>query len=766
MRALILVLAVAVSFVAVDVEPATANGILLTAQGGERTGPVPTPTTVPRERIRIVRQPAVTLKGHSVSAVINDNVAEVTVEQVFHNRSGRQLEGTYLFPLPEGASVSQWAMTMGGKMVQGEIMEARQARRVYEDIVRRRRDPGLLEYLGQGLFKARVFPIMPKSDLKIRLTFQQVLPEDAGTIEFRYPLATDRFNHTPVQSAVVDVKIESSIDLKAIYSPTHNVEVTRDGDRKARVGYERSARKQDKDLVVYISRSTEGVGFSVQSHKPIGAEGTFMMVLAPRTEVPASQLVPKDVVYVLDTSSSMAGPKMEQARRALQYGVRLLRPEDRFNIIGFATNTYPFRDNLNAASAQMKEAAVKWIDGMQPRGPTNIDGALKAALAQRTNDDRLFMVVFLTDGKPTIVERDPNKILANVKAANSKNTRIFTFGVGYDLDVSLLDKIAEATRGARDYVRPEEDIEVVTGRFFKKVEQPVLSGVSVEYGGGVTDVYPRQLPDLFAGSQVVVFGRYKDAGDRTIRLKGKVGNKEVTYEYQTTLRNGEGAGYLPRLWAHRKVAFLLDEIRLHGANNEVVDEIVRLATKHAIVTPYTAGLVVEEGEIVDGRFGGSPAPRAERRRGRTLGGLLPGQVGAGRRAPDGAMPPSTPSPNPSSGYGQPRDKKKTLSDSETLREMKEGIAKDDAPAGDAWDGDVAEALKRIQVASDKTFRRTGDRWVDSSWDGKLQPEKIEAYSTRYFELIKLDRKIAKYLAVGEHVLFVHNGKAYEITPAK
>lgn len=764
MRSVILIVAIALALVSWDVEPASANGILVTTvRRGDQTGPdraepLPTPTTQQPNRLRIARRTPVTLKGHSVTAVVNDNVAEVTVEQVFHNSSGRQLEGTYLFPLPEGASVSQWAMTMGGKMVQGEIMEASRARRIYEDIVRRRRDPGLLEYMGRGLFKARVFPIMPRSDLTIRLTFQQVLPEDGGTLEFRYPLATDRFNHTPVQSTVIDIKVDSSVDLKAIYSPTHSVEVTRNGDRKARIGYERSGRKQDKDLVVYIGRSTDGVGFSVQSHRPIGKDGTFMMVLAPRTEVPADQLIPKDVVYVLDTSSSMAGPKMEQARRALQYGVRLLRPDDRFNVIGFATNIYPFQDEMKAATSQMKEAAVKWIDGMQPRGPTNIDGALKAALALRGEGDRLFMIVFITDGKPTVVERDPNKILANVKAANSANTRIFTFGVGYDLDVSLLDRIAEATRGARDYVRPDEDIEVVTGRFFKKVEQPVLSDVSIDYGPGVVEVFPRQLPDLFAGTQVVVFGRYKESGDRTIRLKGKVGSKVVSIEYQATLRNGEGAGYLPRLWAHRKVAFLLDEIRLHGANRELIDEVIRLATRYAIVTPYTAGLVVEENEMIDGRRFDAPSRRARR----SLGGLIPGRVGATDRGAGGALP--TPMPTAPSSEAA---KKTKLADSERLREMKEGVGGKAEADDDKWGGDMADALSRVKSAADKTFKRQGkSRWIDSDWDGKATPEKIEAFSTRYFELLKLNAKIAKYLAVAEHVLFVHAGKVYEVVPAK
>ncbi|MDF1701379.1 MAG: VIT domain-containing protein, partial [Planctomycetota bacterium] len=567
---------------------AHANGILV-SDGA-------TVDTLRRRRPHRIPVPPVRLKGHSVKAELNDRIASVTVEQVFHNHSGRQLEGTYLFPLPEGAVVSKFAMTMGGKMVQGEIIERKEARRIYQSIVSRRRDPGLLEYMGRGLFRAKIFPIMPHKDLTIRISYQQVLPEDGGTIEFRYPLATDRLNASAVQKIAVDVKVASSVDIKTLYSPSHRVEITRDGERAARVSYERSNRRQDKDLLLYVGRSPDRVGFSMQSHKEAGKDGAFMAVFAPRTQVDAKDLMPKDVIYVVDKSGSMAGPKMEQAKKAIQYGVRMLRPGDRFNILGFSTGLYPFRDALVDATGEMKEAAVKHIEGLEAAGGTNIDGALKSALAMRSGD-RLFLVVFITDGKPTVEETNGDVIVKNVKAANTANTRVFTFGVGYDLDVRLLDRVAEITGGTRDYVTPGEDLEIVTSRFFKKVDQPVLSNVKIDFGEGVYDVYPKRLPDLFAGGQVVVFGRYKQAGDRTIVLRGRVGEREHVYEHNATLGSKDEAGYLPRLWAHRKVAYLLDEIRLHGESKELVDEVIKLATRHAIVTPYTAGLVVEESEM-------------------------------------------------------------------------------------------------------------------------------------------------------------------------
>ena len=791
------VLALICSTWVVSAPEAGANGILIAANAGRREPaqtvrpprPVPTPP--------IVRpQPLVTMKGHSVKALIRDNIAEVTIEQVFHNNSGQQLEGTYLFPLPRGATVSQFSMTMFGKMVRGEVIEAEQAREIYRSIVSRKRDPGLLEYMGSGLFRARVFPIMPHDDLTIRITYQQVVPEDDGTLEFRYPLATDRLNGgTPVASVLVDVKVESQDEIKAVFSPTHSVEITRDGEHKAAASMERRGARQPNDFLLYIGRSTGAVGLSVQSHQPVASEGTFMAVITPRTRVAKEQRQPKDVIYVLDTSGSMeeAG-KMVQAQKALVHGLRTLGSQDRFGVVGFSSVVRPFRDQLLDANKETVEAAVKWVNELSPRGGTNISDALQQALAMRSDKNRLFLVVFLTDGKPTMGEKNADLLVKGIEG-KTKGARIFTFGVGYDLDVNLLDRIAEVSGGARDYVMPEEDIEIVTSRFFRKVSSPVLQDVTVEFGDGVYDVYPRKLPALFAGSQVVVFGRYRQAGDRVLRLKGTLSGKAVVHEYETTFKKGDAgsggsADYLPRLWAHRKIGYLLDEIRLHGQTDELVDEVIKLATKHAIVTPYTAGLVVEESElqgrnlrdiVTDARL------RADRGSGRRgvrgggpalaegffrLGGRRPGAPLTGQPS-DGALPtpatppssgPTTPSPrmDPNSEAG----KKAKAEDSEALRRMKEGLEADDAKGGDKQDSVIEQLRQRFKTVAARTFVRGSDeRWVENGYKLKTETKKVEAYSPAWFDLLGKSDKLAKILALGERVVFQHAGTWFEVVPA-
>lgn len=737
--------------------PALAHGLLVVDDGGRATAP--TPSEVPTPAPRPERGP-VTLEDHRVHAKIRGPVADVTVEQVFHSKANRQLEGTYLFPLPEGATVAKFAMTMGGKMVQGEILEADQARRVYHSIVRRQRDPGLLEYVGRGLFRARVFPILPGKDLTIRLTFQQILPDHEGTLEWRYPLATARMHADPVRNALVNVEIESDVDLKAIYSPSHDVAVVRDGNRKAQVSYERAGRRMDRDFLLYVGRSPQDVGFSFASTRRAGEDGTFLAVLAPSAVVSDQDREPKDVVFVVDVSGSMADDgKIDQARRALRYGVQTLRPGDRFNVVAFSTQVRGFREHLVDWNDATRDAAVAWIDALQPAGGTNIEGALKEAL--RRQGDRLHLVVFLTDGQPTIGERDTNRLAALVDTSRDQPVRIFTFGVGFDLDVQLLDRIAEATRATRDYVMPDEDLEIVASRFFRKVSLPVMTDVEVELGEGIHDVYPTRLPDLYAGSQIVLLGRYADAGHRLIRLRGKVKGREVVRDYEAAFTGEQTADYLPRLWAHRKVGYLLDEIRLHGENQELVDEVVRLATHYGIVTPYTAGLVVEEGELMD-----APTERLREDRGQSIvrrlrSGLVPMPGAASAPADSGAtgggagraMPPEAPAPE------------REARDSEALKKLKDGYFEgdDEAPALDA-------ARDKVKAVAGKTFLQSNDgKWVDTEYDGKSETEKVEAYSDAWMALLeklvqKHGAKAERLLAVGEKAIVVLDGKAYEIVP--
>jgi Ca-activated chloride channel family protein len=702
---------------------ALANGIIVES----------TPPSTPERQ----PLPPVRLQAHRVTATIRDRVANVTVEQVFFNHSPAVLEGTYLFPLPRDAVVGEFAMTMGDRLVEGEVLEASRAREIYNSIVRRRRDPGLLEYVGRSLFRARVFPIAPQKELRVRLSYQQVLEEKAGTIELRYPLASKRLNHSAVESVVIDVGFESSVDLKSVYSPSHPVAVDRNGERNARVTFERGNVTADRDFVVFFGRSPDALGFTLLSSKPAERDGTFLAVLAPRLALDKSDIVPKDVVYVLDVSGSMEGEKLAQAKQALRHGIELLRESDRFNVVAFSSDWTALRSGLGRATERAKQAANGWIDNLQASGSTGLEAALSHALRMGERE-RLFLVVLLTDGLPTVGIKQPAAILERVKEANRARARVFTFGVGYDLDVKLLDRIASVTGGERDYVAPHERIDAVTARFFHRVDRPLLTDVQVELGPGLVQVYPKRMPDLFAGGQVVLLGRYKGSGSRTIRVRGKHRGKEMVYEYEGRLSDAHGTPYLERLWAHRKIAFLLDEIRLQGENPELRQEVIALATLHAIVTPYTAGLVVEpENRPFRGPSGGVPAGL------RDPSDPEPPPPPPSDAGTPNSGPPTTPGGGPPPAAAGPASSSKKLQD-----EKKNAVRKSE---------------RDVQTIDDKTFKRDAKgRWVDTAWDGKTKTKKIEAFSDAYFALLEKDDRIARYLAVGERVVLEYEGKVYEI----
>ena len=311
---------------------------------------------------------------------------------------------------------------------------------------------------------------------------------------------------------------------------------------------------------------------------------------------------------------------------------------------------------------------------------------------------------------------------------------------------------AEMSGGAREYVAPHETIDAVVGRFFRLVDKPVLTDLVLEVDG-ISQVYPKRLPDLFAGGQIVVMGRYGKAGPKKLRLRAKRGGSDVTYVYEPGFAKTNSDGYLERLWAGRKVAYLLDTMRLHGEEQELIDEVKRLGKRYTIVTPWTAGLVVEP--HLRNRVTSSWPVFASSRRRPTRG------------APPGMREPGDPEPQPSDPgtHGSPT----TPGDPG----VPQGPTSPSMPTARSKALQKAKAATRglgesfIKVAADKTFFWSWkQRWVDNRWDGKLQPNVIEAYSDAYFELLDKDDRIARYLALGERILFVFEGGAYEIVPAK
>lgn len=707
---------------------------------------------------------------------VRDQVARVTLEQEFYNPNARQLEGTFLFPVPKGAHLDKFTMEINGKPVEAELLAADKARGIYEDIVRKLRDPALLEYAGRDLFKVRIFPIDPNSRKRVTLSYTQLLKSDAGLVNFVLPLSAEKFSAKPVRNVSVKMDLETKRPLKSIYSPSHTVEIRRDGPRHAVVGYEASEAKPDADFELYYSQEEGDVGLSLLTHKTGDGEGFFLLLATPGMETKAANVLPKDVVFVLDTSGSMAGAKLAQAKKALAFCVENLNDRDRFEVLRFATEVEPAFDKLLEASAANRERAQSFIKELRPLGGTAIDEALKKALPLRPDgSNRPFVVVFLTDGRPTVGNTSEDTIVGNVKQASRGNTRVFCFGIGTDVNTHLLDKITEETRAVSQYVLPEEDIEVKVSAFFTKIKEPVLAQprLTLPDGVRVTKAYPSPLPDLFRGEQLVLAGRYSGHADGTIQLEGSVRGETRRFTFDAKFpAEAREHEFIPRLWATRRVGYLLDEIRLHGENKELKDEVTELARQYGIVTPYTAYLILEDErqrgvplssmtmpQLRDDRVRREAADvyfRFSREKGGDLGV-------AGARSFQQLKAANAPTEAIVAGNME------TLRAAPTAASLAMGAGVGGGAgvvtAGRPFVTAAAQGVaQQGRFVAGRTFYQNGAQWVDGEVQkfANARPVRVQFGSEEYFALLKKHPEARPWLALGLSVQCVIGGQVYEI----
>ena len=691
--------------------PARADGIII-------PDPPPGPEPLP------LAESWLTIRYHHVNVTIEDQVAVTRVEQEFLNEHEWECEGVYIFPLPEGAAVSKFVMWVDGEPVEGQILEADEARAIYEEIVRRRRDPALLEYVGRDAIQARIYPIPPGESRKIELEYSQALPIEDGMLHYVYPLDTEKFSARPLEEVSLHAEIKSQDAMHALYSPTHQdrVYIERDGDYYATVGYEESDVLPDQDFELVYTVSQEDVGLNLLSYRESTEEdGFFLLLVAPTVEV--ERIVPRDVILVLDTSGSMEGEKMEQAKEALSYVLEHLNAEDRFNVIAFSTGLQQYALGLRPAS-EAKEAAA-WVKRLEAIGGTNINQALLEAMAQissATGAERPTVLIFLTDGLPTEGVTEIEQILSNVEASVPGNARLFPFGVGDDVNTILLDTLAEQTRGDASYVRPHEQINEEVSSLYAKIKTPVLTDIELDFGDVlVEDIYPSSLPDLFAGTQLILTGRYRGSGATFIRLTGEVNKERQEFIYEGSFHASSGetdtsAYFIPRLWATRKIGHLLTQIRLHGEREEWVDAVVELSVRYGIITPYTSFLIEEENILTE----------------------------EGR---DGAAEEYMAAPEPSAVGEQAVDK------AEEEGDMR-GAESVTAPE---W------AAQVVRHVGSKTFVLQDGVWIDTAFDpSRMNAAQVGFGSQGYFDLLASRPEWGDYLALGERVIFVADGTAYEV----
>lgn len=694
------------------------------------------------------------VKYHKVDVTINELSALTEIDQLFYNPTNRRVEGTYLFPIPKNAAIKRFTMYIDGKRTEAELLDASKARKIYEDIVRSMQDPALLEYEGRSLFKVRIFPIEPRSEKRVTISYNEILESDNGTTEYTYPLNTEKFSAKELRETTINVRLNSSEPLKGIYCTSHNAEIVRKGEKSALISYEEQNSRPDRDFKLYFHRDSSKFGASILSYREPGKDGFFFLNISPGYEIEANEISSKDITFVLDTSGSMAGEKLEQAKRALLFCINNLNPGDRFEVIRFSTEAEQLFGGLKGYDSSTKVEARKFIEDFRPIGGTNIEEALTMALSNSKGGTNPHLIVFITDGRPTIGEMDEAKLLAKVDKKNSHKTRIFTFGIGTELNIHLLDKLTENSRAYRSYISPEEDIEVKISNFYLKVQSPVLSNIRLTFPKGIRTerIHPHNLPDLFRGSSLNILGRYKGSGEGIVILEGTVNGKPQSYKFKldfpTEERDNEA---VPRLWAARRVGYLLDLIRLNGESRELVEEVTELARSYGIITPYTSYLIVEDETVRTGR----------------------GELDAENQTLNNILTDRSPLLEESKkDYYRMKEKSgnKSVEASEELQALNEVDNISQTSQGDNRlyysdeGGKVKNLSQQHKNIRGRAFYQTGDYWIDSEIQNSKAKRviKIRFAGKEYFKLLKDKPEAVNYLYLGRNIRFLMDGVIYEI----
>ena len=567
-----------------------------------RTVPTPTP----------IRQvPDFRVKSVDVNVSIKDQAAKVQLSQVFQNTSSVTVEAQLVFPVPENAAITGLTLMVDGKELTGKLMKKEEAKQTYEAIVRRRQDPALLEYVGQGLYQTSVFPIPPQGERAVEIRYNELLKKDNGLVDLMLPLGTFKHSNKAIDALNVTIRVETAEQIKTIYSPTHQLDIQRPDNNHAVCKVSLKNVLGPDDLRLFHGTVSGLVGMNVLSYRPQENEDGYFLLLASPDFKPTQPIkIDRSLVFVCDRSGSMSGQKMEQMKQALKFLIQQLKPGDTFNIVAYDSNVESFRPELQRVDDATIKAAMTYADGLYAGGSTNIDGALQASLKMLKDTKRPSYVLFLTDGVPTVGEMDEQKIAANAKHVNIVNARLFAFGVGYDVNARLLDRLSSGQRGHSIYVKPSENIEAHVSNLYNKIGSPVLTdlGLAFDFDHASTGIahinrsYPRQLTDLFQGEQLVYVGRYKTSGNAKVTLTGSLGSDRKTFSFTTELVKkspDESLGFVEKLWAARRIGEIIEEIDLRGQNKELIDELVQLSMKHGIITPYTSFLADENVHLAD-----------------------------------------------------------------------------------------------------------------------------------------------------------------------
>ena len=735
------------------------------------------PRPCPENRCPVPIAGVIQRTSSQVRVELADRVLRYQITETFRNRGGMIGEADYIFPMPAGAAFEALELEIDGELVSGETMPADRARQIYEDIVRRNRDPALVEYMGRGMLRTRIFPIQPGEEKRVVVRFQSVAEREGSALRVEYlrgsgpraerfpiprphpvPLpvprngrviegdaaAADRTAQERDESGnLFTLVYNARDDYGRPYSPTHELRVSDRGARR-----EVSALGDAPQVTILLPlRRTSAASVAMLPFAP-GREDGFALITVTPPAI-AARATPRDLTFVVDVSGSMRGQKMEQARAAGRQMLASLGAQDRFRIIDFSTDVRTFGSGFTPATRRNIDEATRYLDDLRPEGSTNISGALEEALDTPGNDDRIPIVFFVTDGEPTVGERNAERIAA-LAARLRGRARVFTFGVGADVNATLVEQLAVDGRGTAQFVRPDESVERSVALVATRITSPIVTDVRVRAEGvRLTKLHPSLPTDIFAGQDLVLFARYAGNGDGRIIVEGRTATGPVTWTEQVRFPDRERRNsFVARLWAAQRAGWLSAERRRNGASPELDDELRELGTRYGIPTELSSYLVLEPGmqEPLRRQLGSAPASLDQVVvTGAKAASSAPINETRNRSARDASgvvyadSTRATPAPSPAEGKRE-----------QDFQRAKTAAAQRAATTLSAVDSVGADyASGSVRRVGARTFALIDGAWTDARYAKTMRTVRVKPYSAAYFALLeRLDDLRAPFTLMG------------------
>lgn len=545
------------------------------------------------------------LKHTSVQANISGFLARVKVIHEFENSFSVPIEAVYKFPLSQNSAVDSMIMKIGQRTIRGQIRRREEAQQIYEKARSEGKTAGLLNQERPNVFTQAVANILPYENILVEISYVETLRYEEGSYEFVFPMTigeryipssvTDASNISPPiaktragHQVSLEVNLDAGVPIEEIRSTSHEIEILNISSGSARISLKQLQVIPNKDFILRYDVTGKHLTDALLTHQN-GSNGFFKLILQPPDRFGITDVSPKEIVFVLDTSGSMSGFPLEKAKESMRYALQNLNPQDTFNLITFSGDTHILFEKPVAATPENLLKAQRFLESRSGSGGTEMMKAIRAALMPTRSQEHIRIVCFMTDG----YVGNEAEIIAEIQ--RYPNARVFSFGIGSSVNRYLLDKMAEEGRGEVEYVSLNDDGSKAARRFYERVRYPLLTDISIDWNGlPVEDIYPKKINDLFSSKPVIVYGRYTKAASGTIKLKGKAGNQIFYREISVNLPwNQTKHDVLATLWARTKIDDLTRTDYL-DRNNEIRESITELGLQYGLLTKFTSFVAVEE----------------------------------------------------------------------------------------------------------------------------------------------------------------------------